>query len=1046
MKRFNLSQWAVARPTLIFFLMLALGAAGLFSYLRLGRAEDPSFTIKVANVTAEWPGVTAQEMRDQVADLIEKKLQELPYLDRIETYAKPGFMAMQVVFKDYTPASQVPQLFYQLRKKLYDIRNDLPVGLKGPRVNDEYGDVDTVLYAVTGEGANYHQIDQLVEILRQRLLETPGAVKVNVYGNQDRKIFVEFSEAKLAGLDVSPQAIFDSLAKQNAVNAAGVFETPANRIRLQVSGELTGANAIAAIPIEANGQVFRLGDVANVSAGFEDPPTFLVRYKGVPAIVVGVVMAKGANVLTFGNDLKAAVDEIRAKTPIGMEIEQIADQPRVVEEAIGEFTRSFVEALVIVLLVSFASLGLRTGIIVALSVPLVLAVVFIFMNVMGIDLQRISLGALIIALGLLVDDAIIAVEMMMVKIEQGFSRVKAATFAWESTAFPMLTGTLVTAAGFLPVGFANSSVGEYAGSIFWVLMIALVASWVVAVMFTPLLGVKLLPELGKRHSRHDPDEIYQTRAYRLLRRVVTWSVDHRVFVVAATAGVFVIAAIGFGHVQKQFFPISERPELFFQLRLPEGSSIGATLAAAERAEALLKGDEDAAHYTAYVGAGPPRFWLGLSPALPNEAYAEIVIVAKDVAARERLKHKLDRAIADGALPEARVRVDRFNFGPPVGFPVQFRVIGDDRAKVREVANDVREVMRADEAVIDPHLSWNEQTPSVRLVVDQDRARMLGLTPQEIAARLRMMISGIAVTTIRDGIDQVDVVARAVASERRDLGRLGDLVIVSRGGAPVPVSQVAKIVYEHEEPILWRRNRNMSMVVRADVKDGVQAPDVTNRIWPQLEDIRSRLPVGYRLEIGGAIEESAKGNASIFALFPVMGLIMLTIVMFQLQNFTRLGLVMMSAPLGIIGASLALNLANAPFGFVALLGLIALSGMDMRNSIILVDQVRQDLERGAKYREAIIGATVRRTRPVALTATAAILAMVPLTRSAFWGPMALTIMGGLFVATFLTILFLPALYSLWFRRSLDKRLGEAASEAPGPEEHTVAAGFAGGGAE
>jgi multidrug efflux pump len=1045
MKGFNLSQWAVGRPMLMFFLMLVISIGGVYSYLRLGRAEDPSFTIKIANITASWPGANAQEMQDQVSDLMEKKLQELPRLDKIETYTKPGFVAMQVSFKDTTPPQEVPQLFYQLRKKLYDIRGVLPLGVVGPNVNDEYGDVDTVLYAVTGEDANYHQLNQLVEVLRQRLLKTPDAVKVNVYGNQDRKIFVEFSQAKLASLGLAPQAIFDSLAKQNAVNAAGVFETSANRVRLEVSGELKGADAIAAAPIEANGHVFRLGDVATVTAGYEDPPVFLAHYKGMPAVIVGVVMAKGGNVLTFGENLQTAVDEIRAKTPLGMEIVQIADQPKVVEHAVGEFTRSFIEALVIVLFVSFASLGFRTGIIVALSVPLVLAIVFLAMAMLGIDLHRISLGALIIGLGLLVDDAIIAVEMMMVKIEQGFDRFKAATFAWESTAFPMLTGTLVTAAGFLPVGFAASGVGEYTGSIFWVLMIALVTSWFVAVMFTPFLGTKLLRNLRKPSS-HDEDEIYKTPIYQRLRQTVAWSVDHRGFVVAMTALLFVAAVAGFAHVQKQFFPLSERPELFFQMRLPEGSAIGATLATAQKAEALLKGDPDAEHYTTYVGQGPPRFWLGLSPALPNEAYAEIVIVAKDVEARERVKQRLDAALANGALSEARVRLDRFNFGPPVGLPVQFRVIGDDPAKVRAIGYEVRDVMRTDDGIVDPHLNWNEQTPSVRLVIDQDRARMLGLTPQEVAGRLRMLISGVTVTTLRDGIDQVDVVARAVPSERGDLGHLGDMVIVTRGGAPIQVSQVAKLVYEHEEPIIWRRNRDLTVTVRADVKDGVQAPDVSNRLWTRLEDIRSRLPVGYRIEMGGAIEESNKGNASIFAVFPLMILVMLTIVMFQLQNFTRLGLVMMSAPLGIIGASLALNVANAPFGFVALLGLIALSGMDMRNSIILVDQVRQDLENGANYREAIIGATVRRTRPVALTAMAAILAMIPLSRSAFWGPMALTIMGGLFVATFLTILFLPALYALWFRRYLDKRLDEVPEAAPDGRSSVATTRLLGEGAE
>ncbi|QGM47840.1 efflux RND transporter permease subunit [Methylocystis heyeri] len=1016
MKALNLSKWAVEHPRLVLFLMIMIALGGAMSYARLGRAEDPSFTIKVVNITAVWPGSSAREMRDQVADPMEKKLQELAFLDRMETYAKPGFLAIQVTFKDTTPPAQIPTLFYQLRKKLFDIKGDLPAGVVGPAVNDEYGDVDSTLYAVTGDGADYHQLDRMVEVLRQRLLQTPDAVKVNVYGNQDRRVFIEFSQARLANLAIAPQAIFDSIAKENAVSDAGAFQTGTNRVRVQVAESLQGAEALAALPVAANGQTLRLGDIATITPGFEDPPSFVVRHKGASAIVVGVVMARGANILAFGRNLARTVEEVRANAPLGIEIEQIADQPRVVEEAVGEFTRSFVEALIIVLLVSFFSLGARAGVVVALSVPLVLSIVFIFMNALGVDLQRISLGALIIALGLLVDDAIIAVEMMMVKMEQGYSRVKAATFAWDSTAFPMLTGTLLTAAGFMPVAFANSSTGEYTASMFSVLAIALVASWFVAVVFTPYLGVKLLPDFTN-HSRRDPDEIYRSPLYLRLRKAIAWSVDHRGLAVAATAGVFALAALGFLQVQKQFFPLSERPELFFQLKLPEGSSIGASMDAAKQAEDLIKDDGDALYYTSYIGGGPPRFWLGLNPALPNESYSELVIVARDIPARERLKKKLDGAIASGKLSAARARVDRFNFGPPVGFPVQFRVIGDDPAEVRAIAYRVRDTIRADEAVVDPHLNWNEQAPSVKLVIDQDRARLLGLTPMEVSVRLQMLISGVTVTTIRDGIDRVEVVARAAPSERRDLGRLADMVIYSNGGQPIQVAQIARIEYQHEDPIFWRRNRDMTVTVRADVIDGVQAPDVTARLWPKLEEIRAGLPSGYRLEIGGAIEESAKANASIAAVFPAVGMLMLTIVMFQLQDFARLGLVMVSAPLGIIGASLALNLTGAPFGFVALLGLIALSGMDMRNSIILVDQMRQDLEEGADYREAIIGATVRRARPVALTATAAILAMIPLSRSAFWGPMALTIMGGLLVATFLTVLFLPALYALWFRRSL-----------------------------
>ncbi|MGL4263152.1 MAG: efflux RND transporter permease subunit, partial [Afipia sp.] len=1010
MKRFNLSAWAVAHPTLILFFIVMLGIAGFFSYERLGRAEDPSFTIKVVIINAMWPGATAKEMQEQVADPIEKKLQELPYFDKVQTYTKPSFTAMTLTFKDNTPAKDVPQLFYQLRKKLGDIRNDLPANLIGPNINDEYGDVDSVLYMLTGEGADYAQLKKVAEGLRQRLLKTENVTKVNLYGTQDERVFVEFSHAKLATLGITAQALFDSLAKQNAVVPAGTVETSSQRVPLRVTGAYDSVKAVAETPVEGNGRVFRLGDIAMVTHGFVDPPSYQVRQEGKTAIGVGVVMAKGANILELGEAIKKATAEFMTAVPQGIEIEQIADQPKVVEHAVSEFVHSFVEALAIVLFVSFLALGWRTGIVVALSVPLVLAIVFIVMNAMGMDLHRITLGALIIALGLLVDDAIIAVEMMVVKMEQGWDRVKAASFAWESTAFPMLTGTLVTAVGFLPIGFANSSVGEYAGGIFWVVAIALVASWFVAVIFTPYIGVKLLPNFNHGKHNHDPHAIYETRMYRGLRRVIEWCVRRRGTVVLATIGVFVLSIVGFGHVQQQFFPLSERPELFLQLRLPEGTAFNVTKESVKKAEALLKDDKDIVTYTTYVGQGSPRFWLGLNPQLPNEAFSETVIVSKDVPARERIKARLEKAVVDGALSEARVRVDRFNFGPPVGFPVQFRVVGPDTTTVRDIAYKVREVMRANDKVVDPHLDWNEQTPYLKLAVDQDRARALGLTPQDISQSLAMLISGVQVTTLRDGIEKVGVVARAVPSERLDLGRVGDLTIYSRGGVAVPLSQIAKIEYAHEEPILWRRNRDMAITVRADIVDGVQAPDVTNAIWPKLEGIRKSLQPAYRIEIGGAIEESEKGNASINKLFPLMVIGMLTLLMIQLQSFSRLVLVFLTAPLGIVGASLGLNVAGSPFGFVALLGLIALAGMIMRNSVILVDQIETDVEHGLTRREAIVEATVRRARPVVLTALAAILAMIPLSRSAFWGPMAITIMGGLFVATFLTLLFLPGLYA------------------------------------
>jgi multidrug efflux pump subunit AcrB len=1029
MKRFNLSAWAVSHPTLVLFLMIILGVAGFFSYEKLGRAEDPFFTVKVVNVSVMWPGATAAEMQTQVADPIEKKLQELPYFEKVQTYSKPAFTAMQVTFRDNTPPKDVPYLFYLLRKKLVDVQGQLPAGILGPVVNDEFSDVDSILYMMTGDGADYAQLKKTAEGFRQRLLKVPGVTKVDLYGTQDERIFVEFSHAKLATLGITPQALFDSLAKQNNVTPAGTVETSSQRVPLRVTGALDGAKAVAETPVESNGRVFRLGDIATVTHGFVDPPSFVVRQEGRPAIGIGVVTAKGANILELGKDVEKATAGFMKAVPQGIEVELIADQPKVVEHAVGEFVHSFMEALVIVLFVSFLALGWRTGIVVALSVPLVLGIVFIVMSTMSLDLHRITLGALIIALGLLVDDAIIAVEMMVVKMEQGWDRFRAASFAWESTAFPMLTGTLVTAAGFLPIGFANSAVGEYAGGIFWIVAIALVASWFVAVIFTPYIGVKLLPEI--KHHSHDPQAVYETRMYRGLRAIVQWCVNHRITVVAATVGVFVLSIVGFGHVQQQFFPLSERPELFLQLRLPEGTAFNVTEKAVKKAETLLKDDKDISTYTAYVGQGSPRFWLGLNPQLPNEAFAEIVIVAKDVHARERIKAKIENAVADGALAEARVRVDRFNFGPPVGFPVQFRVIGPDANKVREIAYQVRDIMRQNPNVKDVQLDWNEQSPYLKLVVDQDRARALGLTPQEVSQALAMLISGAQVTTVRDGIEKVGVVARAVPSERLDLARVGDLTITSRNGVAVPLQQIAKIEYAHEEPILWRRNRDMAITVRSDVVDGVQAPDVTGQISPKLKAIQDHLEPAYRIEPGGAFEESAKGNASIFILFPVMVMVMLTLLMIQLQSFSRLLLVFLTAPLGIVGASLGLNVASQPFGFVALLGLIALAGMIMRNTVILVDQIETDVAQGLTRREAIVEATVRRARPVVLTALAAILAMIPLSRSAFWGPMAITIMGGLFVATFLTLLYLPGLYALWFRKSLDEA-GSADQAAAAPQ--------------
>jgi multidrug efflux pump len=931
---------------------------------------------------------------------------------------------IQVFLIDRTPPAKVKDLWYQVRKKVGDIKSELPADVAGPAFNDEYGDVYSSIYMLTADGVSLADLKTRAEDIRQRLLRVPDVNKVDLIGDQPQKIFIEFSHAKLATLGITPQQIFDSVARQNAVTSGGSVDTAADRINLRVTGAFSGVDAIAAVPVQADGRIFRLGDIASVKRGYQDPPTFLVREAGKPAIGLGVSMQDGANIITLGENLKKAMDGVMAELPLGIEVTQIANQSHVVEHSVSEFVETFVEALGIVLLVSFVSLGWRAGIVVALSVPLVLAIVLTIMYSAGIDLHRITLGALIIALGLLVDDAIIAIEMMVVKMEQGVDRAHAATFAWTSTAFPMLTGTLVTAAGFLPVGFAKSSAGEYAGGIFWIVGLALLASWFVAVLFTPYLGLKLLPNLAKAGAHENPDAIYDTRIYRALRKVIELALRRRITVAVVTALMFVVALVGFPYVQQQFFPTSTRTELFLELRLPEGTAIEVTDAAAKKGESLLAGDPDIETYTSYVGQGSPRFWLGLNPVLPNPNFAQIVIVTKNLEGRERVKARLERALADGALPEARTRVDRFTFGPPVGFPVQFRVIGPDPMKVRDIAEQVRLIMAANPKTIDPHLNWNEQVKSIRLEVDQDRARALGLTPQDVSQMLQTLLSGYTVTQYREGIEHIDVVARAVPAERLDLNDLPSLTIATRNGIAVPLSQIARLHYEYEEPILWRRNRDTVLTVRADIVDKVQAPDVTNEILPKLDTIKAGLPYGYRIETGGAIEESVKANSALVVVFPAMALAMLALLMIQLQSFSRLALVFITAPLGLIGATGALLVSNRPFGFVALLGLIALAGMIMRNTVILVDQIDRDIAAGhARYR-AIIDATVRRARPVALTALAAILGMIPLATSAFWGPMAITIMGGLLVATVLTLVVVPALYAIWFRVRADEPMPQS----------------------
>jgi multidrug efflux pump subunit AcrB len=1018
MHAFNLSAWGVRNGALTLFAMLLLAALGFGAWQKLGRAEDPSFTLKVMVVSAAWPGATAEEMQAQVANRIESRLQDLPWLDRLETYVRAGTATTTVVLRDTTPPRAVPDLWYQVRKKVGDIAPSLPAGVRGPFFNDEYADVQSAVLALTG--ADNAELVRQAERLRLRLLRLPGVEKVAIQGEIEQRIFVEISHTRLATLGVAPAAIMEALARQNPVVPAGVVETGATRVHLRVGGALDGVAAVRNVPVPAaDGRTLRLGEVADVRRGLADPPSAAVYHEGKPAVLISVGKQPGFNVLALGATLNAELAAIRRDLPVGLALEAISDQPRIVAESVSEFLQKFAAALLVVLVVSLLSLGLRAGLIVALSVPLTLSAALICMVWWGTELERVSLGALILALGLLVDDAIIAIEAMIVKLEEGWDRMRAAAFAWGSTAGPMLSGTLVTIAGFIPVGFANSTSGEYAGGIFWVVGAALLASWVVAVWFTPWLGAKLLPT-PKRVVHHE--HLYGTGFYRALRRLVAWCTDHRAIVLVASLGVLGAGFAGMALTKKQFFPTSARLELLVDVNLRAGAGFAATRDVLERIAAEIATDRDAATYTAYVGAGAPRFFLALNPDLPNESFGKLVVQARDVPARERLRDRLIAFAESGAVAEARVRVSRLDFGPPVGYPVQFRVMGGSPAELRAVAERVMEALRATPGTRDVQLAWGERAPAMRLVLDDERVAQLGLSPQAVAQSVQVLLSGATATQLREGERLVDVVLRAPADERAALSSLGDLTLVTAAG-PVPLAQVARLEPTMEEPILWRRNREPFLAVRAEIAPGLQAPDVTAAALPNLAAIKAGLPVGMRIETGGAAEESGKANASLFALFPAMVAVMLLILMVQLRHFGRTALVVATAPLGIPGAAAALLLMDLPFGFVALLGVIALAGMVMRNTLILVDQVRQDTEAGMDLREAIIESTVRRARPVVLTALAAILAFVPLTLSVFWGPMAVAMIGGLAVATLATLMVVPALHAL--------ALGRNRNGAPAP---------------
>ena len=1018
MKGPNLSAIAVKEPSVTLFLLLAAMAAGIFAFFQLGRAEDPSFTLKVLTVTAAWPGASAREVQDQVADRLEKRIQELPYSDRIETQARPGLVTLTVVFSDKTPPSEVPEMLYQARKKMSDEAINLPRGVIGPIVNDEYSDVFFSLIAVQAKGLPHRALIERTEAIRSELQQVKGVKKVVLIGEQRPRIYVEISNRKLATLGLGADAVLNALANQNLIQPAAQFETSSRLVPIRVTGAFDDLDAVRATPISAGGRVLHVGDVADVKRGYEDPPTYQVRHQGGEAVMLGVVMQDKYNGLALGGELSAKLSDVRARLPLGVTVTEVADQAANISEAYGEFMLKFAVALSVVMVVSLIALGWRVGIVVALSVPLTLAAVFVIMLMTGRQFDRITLGALILSLGLLVDDAIIAIEMMVVKLEEGMSRVESATFAWGATAGPMLAGTIVTIVGFLPVGFARSTAGEYAGNIFWIVGFALLVSWIVAVYFTPYLGVKLLPDIKPVEGGHDA--IYATPRYQQLRHWITRSVAQRgrltigVVLAMVLAGVLLVVAI-----PKQFFPISDRPELLIEVYNPHGSSLAATRSVVEKIEHDLLTRPDmkgeARYVNSYLGGGAPRFFLSLNPEPADPSFAKLIVLTHSPASRDRLRLAVQKRAAEGAYQGARVRALSLLFGPPVPYPVAFRVTGPDANELRRIAADVAEVVRANPNTVAVNTDWGDRTPSVTLQFDNDRLRLLGLDPASVSRQVYALISGTTVSQARYGDRTTDVVVRTPGAERHALGDLGSLVIGTANGTGVTLSQVAKIVPTSEDPLLVRRGRVPTMTVRADITKGLQPADVTAAIQPKLQPLIDKLPAGYAITTAGSVEEAGKANAALAPLFPIMIGFMLLVLMLQTRSFRMTGLVFATAPLGLLGAIPALLVTGFAFGFNAILGLIGLAGILMRNTLILVDQIDSERARGLGLEEAVIEATVRRARPVLLTALAAVLAFLPLTLSSFWGPLAVVLIGGTLVGTALTLFFLPALYALWMVR-------------------------------
>ena len=1003
----NLSRWALGHRSLVVYFMLVLAIAGVGSYLRLGRSEDPAFTIKTMVIQAQWPGASLEDTLKQVTERIERKAQETPSLDYIKSYTTPGQTTVFVNLKGITPARAVPEIWYQVRKKIGDIKSQLPQGVLGPGFNDEFGDTYGIVYAFVSDGFSPRELRDYVEDARSQLLQTPDVSKIDVVGARDEKVYIEFSTARLAGLGLSPNAVVAALQAQNAVTPAGVLQTGEEKVLLRVSGAFRSERDLTGVNFVVGDRLIRLGDIAEIRRAYADPPQPLFRVNGQDAIGLAIAMRDGGDVLELGRNISARMARIKADLPIGIEPVLVANQPKIVESAIGEFMEALWEAIAIVLAVSFLSLGLRAGAVVACSIPLVLAIVFVVMELWGIDLQRVSLGALIIALGLLVDDAMITVETMVTRLEHGDEKAEAASYAYTSTAFPMLTGTLVTVAGFIPIGFARSAAGEYTFSLFAVVTIALLTSWIVAVIFAPLIGVALLKKPATAHE-HGPGRVM--RAFRaLLETAMRW----RWATIALSLALFGVAMVGIRFVPQQFFPSSDRPELLLDLNLAKNASIYATEAAAAKIDAALKADADVDHWTFNVGQGAVRFYLPLNVQLPNDFFAEAVIVTKSLEARERVQKRLTALLAE-SFPQAVARVAPLELGPPVGWPLQYRVSGPDPGAVRDIALKLAQTVAADPRARSINFDWIEPSRTLKIKVDQDQARLLGVSSKDLAQTLDSVVAGAAITQIRDDIYLVDVVARAGADERASLSTIRDLQIPLANGRSAPLSQIASFQYGQELPLIWRRDRTPTLTVQADVSEGVLPATVVGALAPQIDKLNASLAPGYHVDVGGISEESGKSQASVAAVAPAMLFVALTVLMIQLQSFQRLFLVISVTPFGLIGVVGALLASGKPLGFVALLGVLALVGMIARNSVILIDQIETEKARGRDPWSATLEATSHRVRPILLTAAAAILGMAPIAPTVFWGPMAYAIMGGLAVATLITLVFLPALYVAWFR--------------------------------